>query len=93
MLRKHGVVGNSSNFMVMGWIHYRWRIAPHCQYVARIWCHLWLLPNRCCTLDYMRLSGRSEDQVELVENMPKRRACGVTRAMNQFLPVLRTGYE
>ncbi len=20
----------------------------HCQYVARIWCHLWLLPNRCC---------------------------------------------
>lgn len=28
MLRKHGVVGNSSNFMVMVWIHYRWRIAP-----------------------------------------------------------------
>lgn len=28
MLRKHGVVGNSSNFMVMGWIHCRWRIAP-----------------------------------------------------------------
>ena len=44
-------------------------------------------PIDAVTLDYMRLSGRSEDQVELVENMPKRRACGVIRAMNQFLPV------
>ncbi len=87
MLRKHGVVGKFVNFMVMGWIHYRWRIAPPLPIVARIWCHLWLLPNRCCHPRYMRLSGRNEDQVELVEKYAKRRACGVIRAMNQFLPV------
>ncbi len=71
MLRKHGVVGEIRRiFMVMGWIHYRWRIAPPLPI-----CRQNMVPpvassqSMLSPLDYMRLSGRSEDQVELVEKI------------------------
>jgi aconitate hydratase len=43
------------------------------QYVARVWRDLRLFPIDAVTLDYMRLTGRSEEQVALVEAMRKRR--------------------
>lgn len=71
MLRKHGVVGKFVEFYgdgldslpLAGSRH-------HCQ------CRQNMVPpvassNRCCHRDYMRLSGRSEDQVELVEKYAK----------------------
>ncbi len=63
--------GNSSNFMVMVSIHYRWRMAPPLNMSPGIWCRLSLLPNRCCNPRLHALSGRSEDQVELVEKYAK----------------------
>nr|VXZ85695.1 Aconitate hydratase 1 [Klebsiella pneumoniae] len=39
------------------------------------------------TLSYMRLSGRSEEQVALVEAYAKARACGASPAMSRSLPV------
>ncbi len=94
MLRKHGVVGKFVEFYGDGLdslpLADRATIANMSpEYGATCG----FFPIDAVTLDYMRLSGRSEDQVELVENMPKRRACGVIRAMNQFYQCVRTGYE
>ncbi|XPE61642.1 aconitase family protein [Shigella flexneri] len=80
MLRKHGVVGKFVEFFGDGLdslpLADRATIANMSQNMVP---PVATSQIDAVTLDYMRLSGRSEDQVELVKNTPKRRACGVTR--------------
>jgi aconitate hydratase len=84
MLRKHGVVGKFVEFYGDGLdslpLADRATIANMApEYGATCG----FFPIDDVTLEYMRLSGRSEEQVALVEAIPKRRACGATRAMSR----------
>lgn len=88
MLRKHGVVGKFVEFYGDGLdtlpLADRATIANMSpEYGATCG----FFPIDGITLEYMRLSGRSEEQVELVAPMPKRRECGVIQGMNPYLPV------
>jgi aconitate hydratase len=80
MLRKHGVVGKFVEFYGDGLdslpLADRATIANMApEYGATCG----FFPIDDVTLEYMRLSGRSEEQVALVRPIPKRRECGVIR--------------
>ena len=55
----------------MGWTPYLWPIDNHCEHGTGIRRNLRFLPIDDITLEYMRLSGRSEEQVELVNAYAK----------------------
>ncbi len=72
MLRKHGVVGKFVEIL-RGWSGFAAAGRPchHCQYGAGIRATCGFFPIDDVTLEYMRLSGRSEEQVALVEAYTK----------------------
>ncbi len=67
MLRQHGVVGRLLEFYGDGLDTYPLPTGRPSPIWRRVWRHLWLFPIDDVTLSYMRLSGRSEEQVALVE--------------------------
>jgi aconitate hydratase len=72
MLRKLGVVGKFVEFFGAGLDHPRPRRPRHDrQHGARVRRDLRHLPDRRRGLNYLRLSGRSEDQIALVEAYAK----------------------
>ncbi|STU82227.1 aconitate hydratase [Klebsiella pneumoniae] len=88
MLRQHGVVGKFVEFYGDGLdtlpLADRATIANMApEYGATCG----FFPIDDVTLSYMRLSGRSEKQVALVEAYAKARACGASLAMSRSLPV------
>ncbi len=90
MLRQHGVVGKFVEFYGDGLdtlpLADRATIANMApEYGATCG----FFPIDDVTLSYMRLSGRSEEQVALVEAYAKARACGASLAMSRSLPVPR----
>lgn len=94
MLRQHGVVGKFVEFYGDGTdtlpLADRATIANMApEYGATCG----FFPIDDVTLSYMRLSGRSEEQVALVEAYAKAQACGASLAMSRSLPVPGAGYE
>jgi len=74
-----GVVGKFVEFYGPELRSCRWRIEHHQQHGAGIWRDLRHLPVDAETLRYLRLTGRGEDQIALVEAYYKERGCSILR--------------
>jgi aconitate hydratase len=48
---------------------------------------MWFFPIDEITLGYLRLTGRKEDRIALVEAIVKNKAYGVIQVMNLYLPI------
>ncbi len=86
-LRKHGVVGKFVEFYGEGVSEVPLanratigNMSPEFGSTAAIF------PVDAVTLDYLRLTGRSEDQIALVEAYSKARVCGTTRRWSPRTP-------
>ena len=71
LLREQGVVGKFVEFLVSDYSNYPLLIVPPLAICRGIWCHLRFFPIDDETLTYLRLSGRDEHTIKLVEAYSK----------------------
>ena len=71
MLRQHGVVGKFVEFYGDGIARCRWPTCHHRQHGPEFGSTCGIFPIDGVTLDYLRLTGRSEEQIALVEAYAK----------------------